>query len=108
MTMTLKAINKVTDEPDYPIGFWSWVMLDVGCGTPIGLERHETAKGKFCYVEDENGTCPMHNDGYHVQAEEAEAMAVIAEKAINKFPDREKQLLRFRDFCNASGGFGIH
>lgn len=108
MSMSLRPYRELEDEPDYPIGFWEWLMFDAGCGQVIGVRWHETEANKFYYEKDEKGLCPMYNDGYHVTKKQAENMARLAIEAIPKFPDREQQLKRFALFCEMSGGFEIH
>lgn len=107
MTMNLEPINDIDAYFSCPIAFWSWLMFDAGVGHPISLERHETDPTQFYYVPDENNHCPMFNDGYVIAQDLAIAMSMIAEAAIERFPDREKELRRFANFSIISGGFRI-
>jgi len=104
--MTLEPFNDTDDRPDYPVGFWTWLMLDVQIGDVIGLRWHED-KERYYYEPDANGLNPMMNDGYTIDRETALKMSDAAIKAIPNQP-KHKSLMRFSKFCTDSGGFKIY
>jgi hypothetical protein len=55
---------------------FSW-MLDEGVGLVIGCGPSMNP-GEFFYCSDEQGRCPMYNDGFRVDAEHARAMSLAA------------------------------
>lgn len=107
MTMTLQPKKETDFAPDYPVGFWSYLMFDLKCGEAINLRKHETDPHKFYYDRDKQGFCPMYNDGFLVDSKAANKMADIAEKAeVREGP--KDAVSRFISFCRQSGGFEIH
>lgn len=107
MTMALKPTNADGMHFDSNIHFWGWLLTKSPVGLVIGCHAHKDP-GKFYYEPDENGLCPMYNDGFHVTEDQALAMADAAEKLIPEVtPDYQERLDEFIRFARQSGGFEI-